>query len=94
MCTSNKPKGLGNCLHLASRLNDLYQAMKYGQTYGPSCFDLKQNEEDAGVLVVRVGRKTKVFGSAEGRLIDFLDIGLSLASEVLFPLSSDYLCAL
>lgn len=68
--------------------------MNYRHADGPSCFDFKQNAEDAGVLVVRVGRKTKVFGSAEGRLIDFLDIGLSLASEVLFPLSSDYPCAL
>lgn len=48
------------------------------------------------MLVVHSGGSgnTEVFGSAEGRLIDFLVIGLSLASEVLFPLSSDYLCAL
>lgn len=62
---------------------------------GPAVLTLNKNAEDAGVLVVRGGSgNTKVFGSAEGRLIDFLDIGLSLASEVLFPLSSDYLCAL
>lgn len=69
--------------------------MKYRWTYGPSCFDVKQNTEAAGALVVRGGGgNTKVFGSAEGRLIDFLDIGFSLASQVLSPLSSDYPCAL
>lgn len=35
----------------------------------------------------------KVLSFGWGRLIDFLDIGLSLALEVLFPLGSDYLCA-
>lgn len=94
MCPSEEPKGFSYCLHLVSHLNDLYRAMKHRHTYEPSCSDFKRKAGDPSVRVVHVGRKTKAFGSAEGRLIDFLDIGLSLAFEVLFPLSSDYLCAL
>lgn len=56
-------------------------------------FWLETKHKDVRRCIVHGARIKKVFGSAEGRHIDFLDIGLSLAFEVLFPLSSDYLCA-
>ena len=58
-----------------------------------TCFDFIQHTE-AFIWVNRAWRsEKKALILGEGRHIDFLDIGLSLAWEVLFPFSSDYLCA-
>lgn len=56
-----------------------------------TCFDFKQHTGLLSGLNVQ-GDEKKALILGGGRHIDFSDIGLSLASDMLFPPGSDYLC--
>lgn len=57
------------------------------------CDTVSSAQHQAFIWLSCAGRRERALILGGGRRIDFFDIGLSLALEVLFALSSDYLQA-